>query len=106
MLPLLVMPKTVAPLDQQDTLESRKIWSSVSDALIAKDFSTASKNKMALEQKQREEAEARKKSGVPYSPRFFVPATDDLKEWDGRPRLTQEGLDAIEAQFKADFPSA
>lgn len=64
MVPLLVMPKIVAPLEQQDALESRKIWDPVSKALIAKDFSTASKCKTTLEQKQRDEAEARKKSGT------------------------------------------
>lgn len=39
-----------------------------------------------------------------YTPRYFHPADEDIKEWDGRPRLTKEGEEAIEAQFKAEYP--
>lgn len=64
MVPLLVAPKTVAPLASQHPLETRKVWDGVSQALLKKDYGTASKEKMALEQKQRDEAEDRKVKGI------------------------------------------
>ncbi|SCV67249.1 BQ2448_5895 [Microbotryum intermedium] len=103
MVPLLVTPKSVAPIEQQDPFETRKVWDDVSQALLRKNFSTAGKNKQALEQRQRDKAEARKKSGKVYTPRFFQPEAEG-EAWDGRPILTQEGLEAIEKEFKADYP--
>ncbi|KDE05084.1 hypothetical protein MVLG_04524 [Microbotryum lychnidis-dioicae p1A1 Lamole] len=103
MVPLLVAPKSVAPIEQQDPLETRKVWDDVSQALLRKDFSTAGKNKRALEQRQRDNAEARKKSGEVYTPRFFQPEAEG-DAWGGRPTLTQEGSEAIEKEFKAEYP--
>ncbi|KAM0791001.1 hypothetical protein ACM66B_004301 [Microbotryomycetes sp. NB124-2] len=103
MVPLAVQPKTVAPLSEQDELETRRVWEPVSKALLDKDFSLASKNKQALEQKQRDKAAERKKNDEVYRPRFFEPEPDQLDEWDGRPRLTEQGREAIEAMFKANW---
>ncbi|KAK4703602.1 MFS transporter, ACS family, allantoate permease, partial [Phenoliferia sp. Uapishka_3] len=100
MVPLSVIPKTVAPLDQQHELETRKVWSSVTNAILAKDWNAASKAKQALEQAQRVKAEERKKSGEPYLPVYFGPQGD---EWDGRPVLTEEGRKAVEKEFKARY---
>lgn len=98
MVPLGVAPKTVAPLDAQDALETRKIWSGVTDALVAKNYSLASKRKQELEQKQRDKAEARKKAGEEHAARFFEP---EGAEWQGRPALSAEGVRAIDDLFKA-----
>ena len=65
MVPLAVIPKTVAPLEEQGELETRKVWSAVTTALLAKDWNSASKAKQTLEQAQRVKAEDRKKSGAP-----------------------------------------
>lgn len=99
MVPLLVVPKTVAPLEAQDALETRKVWDSVSQALLAKDYTTASKNKQSLEQDQRDLADARKKAGEVYTPAFFEPEAEGDK-WDGRPRLNEKGRSKVEQQFK------
>ncbi|KAM0747159.1 hypothetical protein T439DRAFT_328927 [Meredithblackwellia eburnea MCA 4105] len=100
MVPLSVIPKKVAPLDQQHELETRKVWAAVTNAVLAKDWNTASKAKQTLEQGQRVKAEERKKSGIVYEPRFFKPEGDN---WDGRPQLTEDGLKAIELEFKAQY---
>lgn len=65
MVPLSVVPKTVAPLEEQHELETRRVWSSVTTALLAKDWNAASRAKQTLEQAQRVKAEDRKKSGLP-----------------------------------------
>ncbi|KAL8280203.1 hypothetical protein RQP46_007317 [Phenoliferia psychrophenolica] len=100
MVPLAVVPKTVAPLEVQHDLETRKVWSAVTTALLAKDWNAASKAKQILEQAQRVKAEERKKSGVAYYPLHFEP---EGEEWDGRPVLTDAGRAAIEKEFKARY---
>ncbi|KAI5474183.1 hypothetical protein MNV49_003987 [Pseudohyphozyma bogoriensis] len=100
LVPLAVAPKTVAPLDQQHELETRKVWSSVTNALLVKDWNTASKAKQALEQEQRNKAEERKKKGETYIPVYFEPQGDD---WTGRPTPTKAGRDAIEKEFTASY---
>ncbi|GAA5853278.1 hypothetical protein JCM8547_000266 [Rhodosporidiobolus lusitaniae] len=103
LVPLSVAPKSVAPLSSQDPLETRKVWSPVIDALLKKDYSTASKEKLRIEQEQRDKAEERKKKGEGYRPVYFEPEPEDVKEWDGRPVLTEEGRKALERDFKADY---
>nr|KAJ3419458.1 hypothetical protein HK105_006938 [Polyrhizophydium stewartii] len=48
-----VAPKIVRPVEEQDPLESRRVWRAVTDALHAKDYSTATKEKRAIEDRQR-----------------------------------------------------
>jgi len=85
LLPLAVAPKTVAPLDEQDELETRRVWAPVIDALLKKDFSTASREKQRIEQVQRDKAEERKKKGetcVPLSPSLSSLALPDERNAD------------------------
>jgi hypothetical protein len=63
MVPLGVIPKTVAPLSEQSPSETRKVWEAVTNALHAKEWTNASKFKQAIEQEQRNKAEERKKTG-------------------------------------------
>lgn len=63
MVPLSMLPKAVAPLDEQDDRETRKVWDPVTQALKKKDWPVAAKNKTAIEQRQRDEAAERKKNG-------------------------------------------
>lgn len=65
MVPLKVDPKKVAPLSEQDELETRRVWDDVCQSILRKEFNEASKKKQTLEQAQRDKAEARKKSGEP-----------------------------------------
>ena len=59
-----VMPKKVRPLDKQHERESRKLWVNVTDNLLRKEYSEATKEKVIIEQRQRDEAAERKKKGV------------------------------------------
>ena len=61
--PLLVIPKRVRPLEKQHAFESRKLWENVTTRLERKEYSEATKFKLAIEQKQRDKAAERKKKG-------------------------------------------
>ena len=62
---LAVIPKSVRPLERQLPDESRKLWENVTTRLLKKEYSDATKHKLAIEQKQRDEAAERKRKGVP-----------------------------------------
>jgi hypothetical protein len=59
-----VIPKSVRPLEKQQSFESRRLWESVTDNLLKKEYSEATRAKVAIEQKQRDDAAERKKKGV------------------------------------------
>jgi hypothetical protein len=46
--------KLIRPLSCQDDMESRKVWAKVSEAIIKEDFETASREKCAIEEAQRQ----------------------------------------------------
>ncbi|PWN30970.1 hypothetical protein BDZ90DRAFT_229961 [Jaminaea rosea] len=87
------LPKTVRPLSSQEDMESRKIWQPVTKAILDKEYSAATRHKQVIEQRQREEAAERKRVGKSFTPRFFE---EDIS--DGRPRLTQQGREAIDGE--------
>ena len=58
------IPKSVRPLEKQQPRESRKLWENVTDNLVKKEFSEATKEKVMIEQRQRDEAAERKRKGV------------------------------------------
>ncbi len=60
---LQVTPKTVRPLEAHDAMESRKIWQPVTEAIVNKEYSAATKHKQEIEQAQRDIAAERKKTG-------------------------------------------
>ena len=61
---LQVLPKAVRPLERQQPRESRRLWESVTDKLMKKEFSEATREKVVIEQRQRDEAAERKRKGV------------------------------------------
>jgi hypothetical protein len=61
---LKVIPKAVRPIEKQLPNESRKLWHDVTTWLIKKEYGEATKHKLAIEQKQRDEAAERKRQGV------------------------------------------
>ncbi len=61
---LAVIPKTVRPLERQLPTESRKLWDNVTTRLLKKEYSDATKHKLAIEQKQRDDTAERKRRGV------------------------------------------
>jgi oxysterol-binding protein-related protein 9/10/11 len=61
---LRVIPKVVRPLEKQLPDESRKLWVRVTTNLLEKEFSDATKEKVKIEQKQRDDAAERKRKGI------------------------------------------
>lgn len=61
---LLVVPKEVRPLEKQLPRESRKLWENVTSNLLKKEYSEATREKVAIEQRQRDEAAERKRKGI------------------------------------------
>lgn len=59
-----IIPKVVRPLEKQHPRESRKLWRNVTDRLMKKEYSDATKEKVAIEQRQRDEAAERKRNAV------------------------------------------
>lgn len=61
---VLPIPKDVRPLEKQLPHESGKLWESVTSNLLKKEFSEATREKVAIEQKQRDVAAERKRKGT------------------------------------------
>ncbi|KAG2107349.1 hypothetical protein BD769DRAFT_133596 [Suillus cothurnatus] len=91
---LFVVPKKVRPLERQLPNESRKLWDGVTTRLLAKEYGEATKAKLAIEQKQRDEAGERKKKGVQFIPQYFE---RDISS--GVPILTAAGRKAVEEEL-------
>ncbi|KAL7419055.1 hypothetical protein Q5752_005891 [Cryptotrichosporon argae] len=92
---LALIPKLVRPLDEQDAQESRRLWDPVTQSLLAKNWGEATKQKQAIEQRQRDIAAKRKADGEEHKSLFFEADYDD-----GRPRLTAEGRKAVEEEIE------
>ncbi|TFK41440.1 hypothetical protein BDQ12DRAFT_677985 [Crucibulum laeve] len=92
---LQIIPKEVRPLEKQLPHESRKLWQTVTDHLVNKEFSEATKEKMAIEQRQRDDAAERKRKGIEFVPRYFE---QDVSR--GYPTLTPEGWKAVEEELE------
>lgn len=71
--------------------ESRKVWSSVTKAILAKDFSKATDEKTEIEERQREKAAARLANNEEWKPVFFqAPALTA-----GQPSLNKSGEEVM-----------
>ncbi|KAG6379565.1 hypothetical protein JVT61DRAFT_10068 [Boletus reticuloceps] len=92
---LRTIPKIVRPLEKQLPKESRKLWENVTSKLLSKEYGDATKHKLALEQKQRDEASERKRKGEEFIPTYF-----DKDITSGIPVLTEEGRKAVEEELQ------
>ena len=63
----------------------------MTQAILDKQYSQATKLKQELEEKQRQKAAARQAQNEEWKPRFFVAALAPA----GRPELTEEGKKAL-----------
>ncbi|KAF1810594.1 hypothetical protein P152DRAFT_400857 [Eremomyces bilateralis CBS 781.70] len=97
--PLFPAPKSVPPLPSQLSNESRRFWSSVTSALLNKQYALATKHKHEIEDRQRAKAAERKESGREWTPRFFTGAVTPV----GRPELTGEGKRAVEGLVRGEW---
>lgn len=92
------IPKSVRPLERQLPDESRKLWENVTNGLLSKEYSEATKHKLAIEQRQRDEAAERKRKGIQFVPKYFE---SDFES--GLPTLTAEGHQALDEELKEDI---
>lgn len=65
-------PLQVAPLDQQDPLESRRAWKKVADAINKGDMDTTSGEKSMIENQQRQLRIKEKEEGSEWPRRYFT----------------------------------
>ncbi|KAF8621236.1 hypothetical protein AX15_007949 [Amanita polypyramis BW_CC] len=91
---LKTIPKIVRPLERQLSYESRKLWDNVTRNLLEKKYGDATKEKMQIEQKQRELAAERRHKGIEFIPKYFD------ESWEsGLPTLTEEGWNVIREEL-------
>ena len=99
LVPLMPVPKTYPPEDEQLPNESRRYWREVTSALLNKQYAEATKEKQLIEERQREKAAERKARNEVWQPRFFTETVGPK----GRPILTQEGKDALQGMQELKF---
>ena len=63
--------KSVVPDDQQEPNESRRLWRSLTEAIVNKDMDGATNSKTAVEEAQRENRRKLEEKGEKHVPRFF-----------------------------------
>ncbi|KAJ5885306.1 hypothetical protein N7495_009816 [Penicillium taxi] len=97
--PLFPAAKTLPPSDQQLSNESLKFWSDVTNAIVNKQFTQATKAKQDIEERQRQRAAERKEKDVKWKPRFFTGAVTPL----GKPELTEDGQKALQGVRTGDY---
>ncbi|OMJ24321.1 Oxysterol-binding protein-like protein [Smittium culicis] len=66
-----ITPLVVAPIEEQEENESRRLWDGTTIAIKSKDLDKATEEKTKIENKQRSEVKAREESKETWSPRFF-----------------------------------
>lgn len=66
-----INPKIIAPEDQQEPNESRRLWSNLTAALKVNNQDLASVEKCKVEDAQRASTKGREELGLPHIPRYF-----------------------------------
>ncbi|UKZ76331.1 hypothetical protein TrVFT333_004033 [Trichoderma virens FT-333] len=87
------------PLEQMLPNESLRLWSGVTDAILAKQFSKATEVKVALEEAQREKARKREQNKETWKPIFFEHVVGN----GGKPDLTEKGKQVLERAQKSEW---
>lgn len=97
--PLFPAAKTIPPEEIQLSNESRKFWSGVTEAILDKRYSQATKLKQDIEERQRQKAAERKQNNETWQPRFFTSPTTT----SGKPELTEEGRQALQGVNNGEY---
>lgn len=100
-----VSQKIVAPEQDQDWNESRRLWSKVTRAIKRKDLDAATTAKAAIEDFQRDRARDREEKNEKWEPVFFTLCDDEWKPNFVLPEEKEEGVKAVES-FIFDYHSA
>ncbi|KAL0065682.1 Oxysterol-binding protein OBPa [Marasmius tenuissimus] len=77
-----ICPKWVAPEEEQEPNESRRLWLKLTQAIATKDMEAATEAKSAVEDAQREQRRKMEESGKKHVPRFF-----ELRDGRWEPKL-------------------
>ncbi|KAI7900434.1 uncharacterized protein BX663DRAFT_517565 [Cokeromyces recurvatus] len=78
-----IHPKIVQNIVDQDPLESRRLWSKVTESILKNDMDTATKEKTIIEEKQREDTKQREMEGKKFNPTYFNRINGDQYEFKG-----------------------
>lgn len=89
--------KTTPALAQQKSNESRTVWDTVTQAILGRKFETATRNKVEIEDYQRQLAKERTEKGEEFVPKYFK-----VNE-DGRPTLTIDGEKVLAGQHNESW---
>ncbi|KAI0762357.1 Oxysterol-binding protein [Fomes fomentarius] len=97
-----IAPKWVAPEDEQEVNESRRLWTRLTRAIVAKDMDAATEAKTAVEESQREVRKKMEERGEVHVPRFF-----HLKDgrWVPKLSLPNNPQEAVEVVQKFIWPT-
>ncbi|KAF9150820.1 hypothetical protein BG015_007343 [Linnemannia schmuckeri] len=103
-----IHPKIIAPEDQQEENESRRLWSKLTAALRVNNQTLATEEKSKVEDAQRAKSKAREEKGISHIPRFFEPQGDGfaikLKNISSDPQVAKKQIsDFI---FATSIPSS
>ncbi|KAI0770963.1 Oxysterol-binding protein [Trametes elegans] len=97
-----VAPKWVAPEEEQEPNESRRLWSKLTKAIVAKDMDAATEAKTAVEESQREARRNMEEKGDVHVPRFFQERNG---RWEPKIQLPSDPQEAVQAVEKFIWPT-
>ena len=93
------VPKVIPPEAEQLPNESRRFWGNVTQAILNRQYSEATKRKQEVEERQREKAAQRKAQNEEWQPRFFTGSVTPV----GKPDLTDDGRLALKGLQQGNY---
>ncbi|KAI8636831.1 hypothetical protein BD408DRAFT_425466 [Parasitella parasitica] len=100
-----IHPKVVRGIDEQEPLESRRLWSKVTSAILDRDMDTATSEKTRIEDKQREETKQREAQCKKFNSRFFNVVDGDQFEFKGIANFDYQNKSKAKSELEnAIFP--
>ncbi|KAI8097800.1 uncharacterized protein B0P05DRAFT_522056 [Gilbertella persicaria] len=95
-----IHPKIVPDIQDQDPMESRRLWSKVTAAILKDDMDTATAEKTVIEEKQREDAKQREAEGKEFKSKFFNTVHGDQYEFKGLANLDYSNKEKAKADLE------
>ncbi|GME25611.1 Oxysterol binding protein [Neofusicoccum parvum] len=86
-------PLTLAPVEEQDELESRRAWQKVAAGIAVGDMDTTGREKSIIENQQREMRRVEREEGREWERRYFT-RTDDFPVFEKLAARIQEPVEA------------
>ncbi|MCO5565978.1 hypothetical protein L7F22_019653 [Adiantum nelumboides] len=73
---------TVKPIEEQQPMESRKVWQKTAEGIKTQNYDAASKDKSRIENEQRQKRKDEQANGTPHQLEYFVHVDDDKEYAD------------------------